>query len=178
MEPDQKRQELIQRAKETKQKQDARQSKMLDAVASGDDGIGIEKYETVQIGQLEAKVKAWLPGDAQTEIQNAYRLAQRENLDDAQESIFTMVEGMTTVTESLKHLPSGDIEEDKEAIREFWKGMYGQWGIQGFQEAAHKALEPANNRMDNMRDSANGFRADESGEIVRAGDRTVGDSPE
>lgn len=155
-----KRSELINRAKETKQDLDAEQNEMLAAVASGDEGLDVEKYETVQIGEAEATVKAWLPGDTQDTIQHAHRLAQRENMDDAQESIYTMIEGMTTVTERLYHPESDTVFEEKEKIRNFWNGMYGQWGVQGFQQAASIVLEPANEEMEDMSNAVDGFRKD------------------
>lgn len=154
------RSELIESAKESKQDLDADQNEMLAAVASGEDGLGVEKYETVQIGEVEATVKAWLPGDTQDTIQHAHRLAQRENMEDAQESIYTMIEGMTTVTERLDHIESETVFEEKEKIRNFWNGMYGQWGVQGFQQAASIVLEPANDEMEDMSNAVDGFRKD------------------
>lgn len=159
-EAQQKREELIERARDTKQELDARENEMLRAVASGEDGLDVERYETVQVGEVNVEAKAWLPGKAQDTIQHAYRLAERENLEDAQESIYTMIEGMTVVTEGLEHPHSGAEIADKESIRQFWRGMYDQWGVIGFQKAASKVLEPANEDMEEKANAADGFRQD------------------
>lgn len=154
------RSELIEGAKESKQDFDAKTNELLNAVGRGEDGLDVEKYETVEVGEVEVVVKAWLPGEAQDTIQHAQRLAQRENMDDAQESIYTMIEGVTTVTERISLPGSDESIESKEDIRQFWRGVYDKWGIVGFQEGAQRALKPATDEMEELSNTVDGFRGD------------------
>lgn len=157
-EREQKRQELIEDAKETKHELEAQESEMLQAVASGDDAIEVGDTETVQVGEVTVTVKSYMPGDSLNSIKRAQNLAKRENVEAAVDSIHTMCEGMTVVTERLEHPESGTVFEDSERIRGFWKGMFNEWGIQGFQQAAQTVLEPASEDMEQKADSAQSFR--------------------
>ena len=154
----QKREELIADAKETKHELEAKQSEMLAAVASGDEGIDVEDYETVQVGEVEVTAKAYMPGESLSTIKRAQRLAKRDNLEAALDSISTMTDAMTVVTERLEHSQSDTVMEDKEVIREFWKGMFSEWGVEGFQQAAEKVLEPASEDMEEKANSAQSFQ--------------------
>lgn len=154
--------ELIKQASEQKyQEQQAQHAAMLEAVAQGENGISVEKYEWVELGNVDAKVKAWMPGEAMDSITKASRLSQRESLHDATESFHTMVEGMTQVTEVLKY-QSVETTDQKE-IREFWVGMYDEWGVNGFQEAAGIVLEPATNDREEKEAAVDSFPENESG---------------
>jgi len=152
------RKELIQDAKETKQEHEAKQSEMLDAVAQGDDGIDVEDYETVIVGKVEVTAKAYMPGESLNTIERAQRLAKRENVDAAIESIATMTEAMTVVTERLKHTETGAVIESDGNIREFWQGMFEKWGVDGYQQAAMTVLEPATEDMEEKAEAAESFR--------------------
>jgi hypothetical protein len=155
---EQRREELISDAKETKHELEAKQSEMLEAVASGDDGIDVEDYATVQVGEVEVRAKAYMPGESLSTIKRAQRLAKRENLEAALDSINTMTDAMTVVTERLDHAPSGTVIESNEEIRTFWKGMFQEWGVNGFQQAAEKVLEPASEDLESKAESAESFR--------------------
>jgi len=154
------REELIQDAKESKHELEAKQSEMLAAVASGEDGIDVEDYAEVQVGEVTVTAKAYMPGESLSTIKRAQRLAKRDNLEAALDSISTMTDAMTVVTERLEHPQSNTVMDTDENIREFWKGMFSEWGVEGFQQAAEKVLEPASEDMEQKSQSAKSFRGD------------------
>lgn len=152
------RKELIEDAKSTKEEVDRKQSAMLDAVAEGDNAVHEKEYEWVKIGEVDAKVKAWLPGSSIDTITRAQKLAQRENIDDSMQSIETMIDGMVSVTEALE-VDGFDTSETAE-IREFWQGLFNRYGVAGFQTAAQTVLEPAAEDFEAKSGAVDGFRKD------------------
>lgn len=152
--------EIKQKAAESKHEQDAEQAALLDAVAKGDDGIDVEEYEWVNVGEVDVKVKAWMPGESLDAIESANRLAKRDNMSDSMESIHTMIEGMTAVTETLKNDDLNIEHTKKETIRKFWRGMLDKWGIEGFQKSAEIILQPASEDLEEKSNAAEGFRGD------------------
>lgn len=168
------KEELLEATNDTAAEKKAEQTELLAAVAEGEQGISVEDYEWVQIGQVDVKVKAWMPGESLNAIERAKRLAERENTSDTLEGIATMKDGMTAVTETIK-LESRDIEvADEEDIRDFWGGMVNTWGIEGFQEAADIVLEPAVTDLKSKGETANGFRKDAGRDSPRKGVRDDG----
>lgn len=150
------RAELINQARQEKAQADAAQSAMLDAVASGDEGIDVERYETVSVGDVQITVKAWMPGGSVESIERAQRLSQRESVDDALEALSVMRDAMTDVTERLEY--GEHTVEDKQDIRRFWKGMVDKWGFDGFRQATETVLKPATQNMEEKSEAAQKFR--------------------
>jgi len=152
--------DIKQKAREQKSQREASQAALLDAVAEGEDSIAVENYEWVSVGQVDVKAKAWMPGESLEAIEQAQRLAKRENLSDTMDSIHTVIEGVTAVSERLEHQEEDIAFENKEDIRKFWKGMLNKWGIEGFQKSAQVVLKPATDDMEAKADAADGFRQD------------------
>jgi len=155
--PETQKEKLRQATEQRKQTRDAQHAAMLNAVAGGEDGIDVGEYEWVQIGEVDILVKTFIPGKSLNTIQKAQRLASRENVDAALDSIYTMTEALTVVTERIEY--DETTVEQNEQIRDFWEGMFEKWGVEGFQSAADTALEPASEDMEAKADAAEGFRS-------------------
>jgi len=175
---DERKKQLKEWAKEHKQRKEIDHSEMLSAIESGDEALNVESYEEVTIGEVQATVKAWMPGDAIDAVEQASRLSQREQLQDTLESVHTMLEALTVITEELDHLESEEVYTDKEKIRDFYKHYWKTYGVEGLQAISDTMLDPATETHQRERDSMNGFRTDKQGNIVRSGDGNDGPTPE
>ena len=113
----------------------------------------------MQLGSVDVKVKAWMPGESLNAIERAQRLSERENMQDAIEGIETLKTGMTAVTVELQLGEDITITESED-IRGFWDGFVDKWGVPGLQEAAETVLKPATDDMEDKADAADGFRQD------------------
>lgn len=176
--PEERRKQLKEAAKEHRQQAEADHSALLDAVESGDEALSVREYETVSIGDVNATVKAWMPGNAIDAVEQANRLAQRDNLDSTVESVHTMLDGLTIVTEELEHATKDVHFEDDDKVRGFWKRYWKRYGVDGLQKASDVVLDPATNNRQTERDAMNGFRTDANGDIVRSGDGNDGPDAE
>jgi hypothetical protein len=172
---DEKRKELINEAKETKEQIERKQNEALAEIAKGED---LEQYKTIQLGNLEMEVKAWVSGDATDALTNAMEIAQ-----DAQEGSASHVRD--SMQEILPALASFTVSNDYSMA--FWQEYYRRYGPQGLMVAFEKVCGPALEDMDELQgrdvdqervDAANGFRTDSEGEIVRSGRGTDGQDAE
>lgn len=168
---DAKRQELINDAKETKERIERKQNEALAEIAKGED---LEQYETISLGNLEMEVKAWVPGDATNSISQAAQLAQSGNIADIQDSMEQFLPALDELTVSNDYSMG------------FWREYYNRYGPQGMLIAVEKVCGPAFEELEEIKgrevdeervDAANGFRQDSDGEIVRSGRGNDGENP-
>jgi hypothetical protein len=168
---DDKRKELINEAKETKEQIERKQNEALAEIAKGE---GLEQYETVEMGQLEMEVKAWVPGDATNSISQAAELAQSGDIGKIQESMEKFLPALDELTVSNEYSMG------------FWREYYNRYGPQGMLIAVERVCGPAFEELDEIKgrevdeeriDAANGFRQDSNGEVVRSGRGNDGTDP-
>lgn len=145
---DEKRQELIKDAKQTKEELEAKQAEALKEIETGQE---LERYETVQLGNLDLEVKAWIPGGMVEDINHANNLAQRNDPQAMMDSINTML----SVLE--------DMTTDPTYSMAFWRQHFQKWGPEGLQSAVETVLEPAQDRMEDKQDALDGFRPNVEG---------------
>jgi len=142
----QKEQELIQSAKQSKQEREAQQNEALQAIAEGGN---LEKYETVELGDLDLEVKAWLPGDTTETVQEAQRLADTEDIQQIKRSMRTFLSALA------------DMTVDDTYDLQFWRKYYQRYGPEGMIVAVETVLEPASESLDEQKEGAKSFRSDE-----------------
>jgi hypothetical protein len=95
---EQRRQELIEEAKADKNELDDAQNEALAAIAS--EG-GLEDYATVELGELEIEVKAWLPGDVEDTVLQAQQLGDSEDPAQIKRSMETMLSALDEMTTTM-----------------------------------------------------------------------------
>lgn len=142
------RQALMEDAAQTKQELEAEQAQALAAIRSGGD---LEEYETVELGELELEVKAWVPGSVAHTIRRARRLSQAEDLD-------TMLESMETMLSALDEISRSDTYN-----MAFWREYYDEWGPEGVFLAVDTLLDPAFENKESAEEAVESFPADEQG---------------
>jgi len=166
------RESLIEDAAETKQELEQKQTEALAEIAKGEE---LKQYDTVQLGELDLEVKAWVPGDTADTIQRAMQLAQSETPAKAKESMDTML------------LALSDMTVDDTYNVAFWRRYYEEYGPTGLEPAVNTVLEPAMDELEDLqqreideetRDAAQGFRTDSTGRIIRSGNGNDGDNAE
>lgn len=154
------KQQLIEETREAKRELDQAQSEALDQIASGGD---LEKFETVELGELELEVKAWLPGDVADTVEKAQRLADGDDVSDVRESMETMLDALSSMT------------VDAQYGTPFWEEFYSRYGPTGLMLAVETVLEPAQEEIENKRDAMDGFRPDVGGPRPGVGDGEDGE---
>jgi hypothetical protein len=140
---EQRRQELIEEAKADKKELDDAQNEALAAIASED---GLEDYATVELGELEMKVRAWLPGDVEDTVLQAQQLGDSEDPAQIKRSMETMLSALAEMT----------VSDDYDMA--FWREFHDRYGANGLIMAVNTILEPANQAMEERRDGVDGFR--------------------
>jgi len=159
---EQRKQELIEDAKDSYEGEKAKQNEALAEIKKGED---LEQYTNVTLGELELEVKCWLPGDTTGTVQRAVQLAESEDMAKIQESMETMLVALDEMT-------TNDLYD-----RGFWESYYNEWGPTALIPAVMTILGPALDEMEGMKerevdaqkaDAANGFRTDSDGQVVRS----------
>lgn len=140
---DDKRQELIRDAKQTKEELEKKQAEALKEIETGQD---LERYERVYLGDLELEVKAWIPGGMIEDINHANNLAQRDDSEATMSSINTMLSVLD------------DMTTDTAYSMAFWRKYFQKWGAEGVQVAVETVIEPAQERQEEKIDNLDGFR--------------------
>lgn len=130
--------------RESISEQQARQEAALNQIAAGGQ---LERYETVQLGDLEIEVKGWLPGDVEQTVRKAEQIAQDGDHKAAVESIETFLSALAEMTRN----------EDFDLG--FWRDFYERWGPEGVLLAAEKVFEPAVDSMEDKQEAIDGFRS-------------------
>ena len=155
--------ELLNATQEHFSEKRQKQEEALSEIAQGEN---LEKYETIYLGDLEMDVRAWVPGNAMSQIQKAQNIAEDEDTSRMMESMETMINALAEVAVSDTYDSS------------FWRAYFNRYGPEGMLVAVEKVLGPAIDSMEerapveNMEekaDAANGFRTDSEGNRVRSG---------
>jgi len=149
-----KEKQLIQDAKESKQEKEAKQNEALEAIAEGSD---LEEYATVQLGELDMEVKAWLPGDTTETVQQAMELAESEDMAQIKRSMDTMLTALADMTTS-------EIYDTA-----FWRQYYQKYGPEGMIVAVEEIMDPASESMEDRKEGLQSFRSDEQRDGFRDG---------
>jgi hypothetical protein len=140
---EQRRQELIEEAKADKNELDDAQNEALAAIAS--EG-GLEDYATVELGELEIEVKAWLPGDVEDTVLQAQQLGDSEDPAQIKRSMETMLSALAKMT----------VADDYDMA--FWREFHERYGANGLIMAVDTVLGPANGNMEARKEGVDGFR--------------------
>lgn len=142
---DEKAQELIKKARETKQELDAKQNEALEEIAAGE---SLERYETVALGELELEVLGWLPGSVEDTVMRAGELAESGNPENLKESKETMIGALAEMTTSDDY--------DKS----FWREFTSRYGQEGLIMAVETVLGPAQESMEERKEGVESFRGE------------------
>jgi hypothetical protein len=157
------KEQLLQDTQEHFSEKRQKQEEALSEIAQGEN---LEKYETIFLGDLEMDVRAWVPGNAMSQIQKAQNIAEEEDASRMMESMETMINALAEVAVSETYDTA------------FWRTYFERYGPEGMLVAVEKVLGPAIDSMEdrapveNMegkKDAANGFRTDADGNRVRSG---------
>lgn len=140
---EERRQELIEEAKADKKELDDAQNEALAAIASEE---GLEDYATVELGELEMEVRAWLPGDVEDTVLQAQQLGDSEDPAQIKRSMETMLSALAEMTVS-----------DDYDMR-FWREFHERYGANGLIMAVDTLLGPANENMEARKEGVDGFR--------------------
>lgn len=140
---EQRRQELIEEAKADKKELDDAQNEALAAIASEE---GLEDYATVELGELEMEVRAWLPGDVEDTVLQAQQLGDSEDPAQIKRSMETMLSALAEMT----------VSDDYDM--KFWREFHERYGANGLIMAVQTILSPANEKMEQHREGVDGFR--------------------
>lgn len=169
---EERRKALIEETAESKAELEEKQTEALAEIAKGEE---LKQYDTVELGDLELEVKAWVPGDTADTIQRAMQLAQSETPHEAKQSMETML------------IALADMTVDDTYNVDFWRAYYEEYGPTGLEPAVNTVLSPAMDELEELqqrkvgegkRDAAHGFRTDEKGGVVRSGNGNDGDNAE
>jgi hypothetical protein len=137
------RENLLEDTREAYKQHEAEQSDALDAIASGSD---LEEYATVQLGELELEVKAWLPGSVEDTVLKAQDAAESDDPKEVKESLETMIS-------ALAEMSTSDVYNSH-----FWRKYYDEYGAVGLILATETLLEPASDKLEERQDAVDGFR--------------------
>jgi len=148
--------ELLNATKEHFGEKRAKQNEALEAIANDGD---LEKYETVELGDLELEVKAWTPGSVEETIERAQNIAERGDDVEISRSIETMLTALDEMT------PNDTYD------RSFWKQFHEKWGQAGMVMAVETVMQPAMDEMEDLQDGVKSFRKTESGQVVGSRNR-------
>lgn len=142
---EERRQELIEEAKADKKELDDAQNEALAAIASEE---GLEDYATVELGELEIEVKAWLPGDVEDTVLQAQQLGDSEDPAQIKRSMETMLSALAEMT----------VADDYDM--RFWREFHDRYGANGLVLAVERVLEPAQENTQRRKEGVEGFRTD------------------
>lgn len=134
---------LIEDAAETKKELDDKQEDALAQIG----GAGIETFETVELGELEVEVKAWMPGNVTDIVQQARQIANQGGESNIRESMDTMIAALAEMTTDSTYNP------------EFWRVFYEQYGPEGIMLAVETVLKPASEGMNERQEALESFRS-------------------
>ena len=149
---EEKRKELIGKVKDHKKEAEAEQQAALEAIAQGGD---LERYATVELGELEIEVKAWIPGEVEETIQQAQAIAESGDEADISKSMETMITALEEMTVSDTF------------NRHFWRQYYSKWGSAGMVVGVETILTPAMEEIEDMEDGIKSFRPETRGSPPR-----------
>lgn len=137
------KQELYEKTANKRQEDSKRHNELLDAVAEGEE-FDVEKYEWVELGGVELKVKAWFPGGT---IDKLTALGDEpESGKEASNKIHGALDALIEMTEAIRH---GDTTISAGGqIRGFYLDYYERWGDQGLMKAAEAVISPAESNAD------------------------------
>jgi hypothetical protein len=140
----------------------ARHEAALAEIAAGED---LERYETVQLGDLDIDVKAWLPGEVERTVQHAQAVAQSEDAERVRESMETMLSALESMTKS------DDYNMD------FWRLYYERYGPEALLIAVETIMQPASESLEQTKEAVDGFREDVERSGTSPSRGTGGDNP-
>jgi hypothetical protein len=136
--------ELIEETRQEKQQLEQKQNEALQAIAEGEE---LEEFETVSLGELELRVKGWIPGDTTDTVQEAMQLAESEDMEHVRQSMSVMLEALD------------DMTADSDFDMRFWREYYTRYGPSGMITAVETILEPAVQNMEQKKEGVDGFRS-------------------
>jgi len=145
--PDARREQLIDDAKQAKREHQAEQNEILEAVKQ-DEELSHDGHEWVEIGEAEFRVKTELPGDV-LDILEGY--ADAEQNDKAPE-IRPLIDAAKHMTDVIR--TEGTTFETQAKINSFWDYYYQEHGSSVIQTAGERILGPALERQEQRVDTS------------------------
>jgi hypothetical protein len=158
VDPEAQREELIREHDKAKRQYEQEKGELLEAVKQEEE-FEHESYEWVELGDVEIKVKAWIPGDAMDTINQFAQADQSGEIPD----FAALVDAAKQLTEVIR---SGDVSWQTEGrINDFWDTYYNEHGSNVVYAAAERVYQPA---LENMEQRApQSFPGDRRGDQHR-----------
>jgi hypothetical protein len=135
VDPDAKREELIEDAEKAKKEHEAEQAELLNAVKE-DEELSHDGFEWVEIGEAEFRVSTELSGRV-IDILQAFDASDEEDLPP----IKHIVEAAIIQTDVIR--TEGTTWETEPKISEFWETYYNVHGSTVLETVSERILEPA-----------------------------------
>ena len=127
------KQEFLESVEEDYRAQKREQEKALAELAQASD---LEHYETRKIGDVEFRVKAWVPGDIMDDFSDIYGAVVNEHVEQIGSELRKMCRVLATLTENSIY------------DEQFWQSYYTEWGPVGIMEVFEVLSEPAMSEME------------------------------
>jgi len=158
IDPEAQEQKLIQEAEHAKRQHEQEKGELLEAVKNEEE-FTHESYEWVELGDVELKVKSWIPGDSMDAINNFAQADQSGQIPDFSE----LIEAAKELTEVVR---TADVTWETQAlIDDFWDSYYAEHGSNVIYAAAERVYKPA---LENMEQRApQSFQGDTRGDSHR-----------
>ncbi len=138
--PDARREQLIDDAKQAKREHDAEQAELLDAVKNDKEFVH-DGHEWVEVGDVEFRVRTDLPGDVIDTLQTF------SAGDDELPDMRPLVNVATRMTDVIR--TEGTMWETEAKIREFWQAYYHEHGDIVLEVVSDRILSPALDKRQN-----------------------------
>lgn len=142
VDPVEKREELISDTEAAKRQAEQEQAELLEALEAEEE-FEHRSYEWVEIGDVELKVKTWLPGDVNDTIQAYAEAEQSGDVPDFE----PMIEAAKTQTEVVR---TADVSWSTDAkISKFWDMYYSEHGSNVLLTVFDRVFDPAIDGIEN-----------------------------
>jgi len=162
IDPEAQEQKLIQEAEQAKRQHEQEKGELLEAVKNEEE-FTHESYEWVELGDVELKVKSWIPGDSMDAINKFAQADQSGEIPNFKE----LIEAAKELTEVVR---THDVTWETQAlIDDFWDSYYAEHGSNVIYAAAERVYKPALENMEQRApqsfpgdENRDGFRPDVS----------------
>jgi len=158
IDPEAQEQKLIQEAEQAKRQHEQEKGELLEAVKNEEE-FTHESYEWVELGDVELKVKSWIPGESMDAINKFAQADQSGEIPNFKE----LIEAAKELTEVVR---TADVTWETQAlVDDFWDSYYAEHGSNVIYAAAERVYKPA---LENMEQRApQSFQGDPRGDSHR-----------
>jgi hypothetical protein len=160
VDPEAQEEKLIKEAEQAKRQHQQEKGELLEAVKNEEE-FTHESYEWVELGDVELKVKSWIPGESMDAINKFAQADQSGEIPNFSE----LIEAAKELTEVVR---TANVNWQTQAkVNDFWDSYYNEHGSNVIYAAAERVYQPA---LENMEQRApesfpgeqnrDGFRSD------------------